>query len=142
VPSRRGPEANGLVDVIRAPACRTVFGMGGSHRTARRVSSVESVTFPATVFEQVNPVMGDRARDWAVAALGDISGHAGWDLYAGIGETRPDAGWRGARASRAWRGTCRAVRLRRVAHWRRRRVLGACRAGGGGDRHGSVPPTS
>ena len=43
--------------------------------------------FPATVFEQVHPSMGDRVRAYAVAALGEVSGKAVWDLYAGIGET-------------------------------------------------------
>ena len=43
--------------------------------------------FPATVFEQVNPVMGDRARARAIEWLGDVKGQMGWDLYAGIGET-------------------------------------------------------
>jgi 23S rRNA (uracil1939-C5)-methyltransferase len=43
--------------------------------------------FPATVFEQVHPAMGDRVRAHAVAALGDVSGRHVWDLYAGIGET-------------------------------------------------------
>jgi 23S rRNA (uracil1939-C5)-methyltransferase len=43
--------------------------------------------FPATVFEQVNPAMGDRVRAHAIAALGDVSGRRVWDLYAGIGET-------------------------------------------------------
>jgi 23S rRNA (uracil1939-C5)-methyltransferase len=43
--------------------------------------------FPATVFEQVNPAMGDRVRGFAVAALGPVVGCRVWDLYAGIGET-------------------------------------------------------
>lgn len=43
--------------------------------------------FPATVFEQVHPAMGDRVRAHAVAALGDVAGRHVWDLYAGIGET-------------------------------------------------------
>jgi 23S rRNA (uracil1939-C5)-methyltransferase len=43
--------------------------------------------FPATVFEQVHPAMGDKVRDFAVAALGDVEGRHVWDLYAGIGET-------------------------------------------------------
>ena len=46
-----------------------------------------SEPFPATVFEQVHPAMGDRVRAHAVAALGDVSGRPVWDLYAGIGET-------------------------------------------------------
>ena len=43
--------------------------------------------FPATVFEQVNPAMGDRVRAHAIAALGEVRGRHVWDLYAGIGET-------------------------------------------------------
>ncbi len=43
--------------------------------------------FPATVFEQVNPAMGDRARARAIEWLGAVQGQQGWDLYAGIGET-------------------------------------------------------
>jgi 23S rRNA (uracil1939-C5)-methyltransferase len=43
--------------------------------------------FPATVFEQVHPDMGDRVRAQAVAALGRVEGRHVWDLYAGIGET-------------------------------------------------------
>ena len=43
--------------------------------------------FPATVFEQVHPAMGDKVRAFALAALGEVNGHHVWDLYAGIGET-------------------------------------------------------
>lgn len=43
--------------------------------------------FPATVFEQVHPAMGDRVRAHAIAALGEVAGRRVWDLYAGIGET-------------------------------------------------------
>jgi len=54
-------------------APRTVFG-------AREA-------YPAMVFEQVHPGMGDRVREYAVASLGNIAGRHVWDLYAGIGET-------------------------------------------------------
>ncbi len=50
---------------------------GGDGRTA----------YPATVFEQVNPAMGDAVRRWAVAQAGEVRGKHCWDLYAGIGET-------------------------------------------------------
>ena len=50
---------------------------GGDGRTA----------YPATVFEQVHPVMGDRVRRWAVAEARVGPGDHLWDLYAGIGET-------------------------------------------------------
>lgn len=56
---------------------------GGAVRTV--AGSGEA--FPATVFEQVHPAMGDRAREAAFAALGDVTGRHVWDLYAGIGET-------------------------------------------------------
>ncbi len=53
--------------------------------------------FPATVFEQVHPEMGDRVRAFAVEQLGDVSGLKVWDLYAGIGETTAQLINRGAR---------------------------------------------
>jgi 23S rRNA (uracil1939-C5)-methyltransferase len=43
--------------------------------------------FPATLFEQVHPEMGDRVRAFALEQLGDVAGRRVWDLYAGIGET-------------------------------------------------------
>jgi 23S rRNA (uracil1939-C5)-methyltransferase len=52
--------------------------------------------FPATVFEQVHPEMGDRVRGFAVEQLGDVSGRRVWDLYAGIGETTQQLVDRGA----------------------------------------------
>jgi 23S rRNA (uracil1939-C5)-methyltransferase len=55
--------------------------------------------FPATVFEQVHPSMGDRVRGFAVEALGPVAGKAIWDLYAGIGETTAALAGRGARVA-------------------------------------------
>jgi 23S rRNA (uracil1939-C5)-methyltransferase len=52
--------------------------------------------FPATVFEQVHPEMGDRVRRFAVDRLGDVSSRKVWDLYAGIGETTAQLIARGA----------------------------------------------
>lgn len=43
--------------------------------------------YPATVFEQVHPAMGDRVRSFAIGELGRVAGRRVWDLYAGIGET-------------------------------------------------------
>jgi 23S rRNA (uracil1939-C5)-methyltransferase len=43
--------------------------------------------YPAAVFEQVHPAMGDRVRAHALDALGAVEGHRVWDLYAGLGET-------------------------------------------------------
>ena len=56
---------------------------GGAARAV--AGSVEA--FPATVFEQVNPEMGDLVRSFALEQLGDVAGRRVWDLYAGIGET-------------------------------------------------------
>ena len=56
---------------------------GGSARSV--AGSAEA--FPATVFEQVHPAMGDRVRKFAIDQLGDVGGRKVWDLYAGIGET-------------------------------------------------------
>jgi 23S rRNA (uracil1939-C5)-methyltransferase len=52
--------------------------------------------FPATVFEQVHPEMGDRVRRFALDQLGDVNGRRVWDLYAGIGETTALLAARGA----------------------------------------------
>lgn len=54
---------------------------------AERVVSGASDAYPATVFEQIHPSMGDRVRRHAIGALGPLEGLKVWDLYAGIGET-------------------------------------------------------
>ncbi len=54
---------------------------------AARAVAGAGEAFPATVFEQVHPEMGDRVRAFALEQLGDVSGRRVWDLYAGIGET-------------------------------------------------------
>jgi 23S rRNA (uracil1939-C5)-methyltransferase len=51
------------------------------------VRAGEPEPYPATVFEQVNPAMGDKVRGFAIGALGDVAGRQALDLYAGIGET-------------------------------------------------------
>jgi 23S rRNA (uracil1939-C5)-methyltransferase len=63
---------------------------------APRAMAGSSEAFPATVFEQVHPEMGDRVREFAVQQLGDVSGRKLWDLYAGIGETTAQLVTRGA----------------------------------------------
>lgn len=74
---RRGLERAGVQAVIwwhpEGGAPRAVSGAGEA--------------FPATVFEQVNPVMGELARSAAIAALGPVQGLHVWDLYAGVGDT-------------------------------------------------------
>jgi 23S rRNA (uracil1939-C5)-methyltransferase len=57
------------------------------HGGVARAVAGGTEAFPATVFEQVHPEMGDRVRDFAIAQLGDVTGRKVWDLYAGIGET-------------------------------------------------------
>lgn len=54
---------------------------------AARTVAGSAEAFPATVFEQVHPEMGDRVRAFALQLLGEVGGRAVWDLYAGIGET-------------------------------------------------------
>jgi 23S rRNA (uracil1939-C5)-methyltransferase len=54
---------------------------------AARAVAGATEAFPATVFEQVNPEMGDQVRSFALEQLGDVAGLRVWDLYAGIGET-------------------------------------------------------
>lgn len=54
---------------------------------APRVVSGGSEAYPATVFEQVNPVLGSEIREYAVQQLGAVRDRRVWDLYAGIGET-------------------------------------------------------
>jgi 23S rRNA (uracil1939-C5)-methyltransferase len=54
---------------------------------AARVLAGGAERFPATVFEQVHPEMGDRVRRFAIEQLGAPAGRRVWDLYAGIGET-------------------------------------------------------
>jgi 23S rRNA (uracil1939-C5)-methyltransferase len=51
-----------------------------------RAMSGAGEAYPATVFEQVHPAMGDRVRAYALEALGLVDGRHVWDLYAGIGE--------------------------------------------------------
>ena len=54
---------------------------------AARAVAGAAEAYPAMVFEQIHPEMGDRVRAAAVAALGVVSSRHVWDLYAGIGET-------------------------------------------------------
>ncbi len=63
---------------------------------AARAVAGAAEAYPAMVFEQVHPEMGDRVRDAAVTALGDVAGRHVWDLYAGIGETTRALADRGA----------------------------------------------
>jgi 23S rRNA (uracil1939-C5)-methyltransferase len=53
---------------------------------AARVLAGAAEPFPATVFEQVHPEMGDRIRHFAIEQLDASAGRRVWDLYAGIGD--------------------------------------------------------
>jgi 23S rRNA (uracil1939-C5)-methyltransferase len=77
---------------IETPATIWYQPRGGA---ARAVAGAAEA-FPATVFEQVHPEMGDRVRAYALEQLGGVSGLRVWDLYAGIGETTVQLVERGA----------------------------------------------
>lgn len=64
---------------------------------APRVLAGSADPFPATVFEQVNPAMGDRIRASGLAQLGEVRGLLAWDLYAGVGDTAVALAEAGAR---------------------------------------------
>ena len=72
-------------DLAAAGAAATIWWRpeGG----AARVLAGSSEAFPATVFEQVNPGLGDRIRRDAVTLAAAGPGDRAWDLYAGLGET-------------------------------------------------------
>jgi 23S rRNA (uracil1939-C5)-methyltransferase len=63
----------------------TIWWQGGDG--APRAMAGAGEAYPATVFEQVHPEMGDRVRAFAIEALGPVAGRHVWDLYAGVGET-------------------------------------------------------
>jgi 23S rRNA (uracil1939-C5)-methyltransferase len=87
---------------------------GGSPRVIagapRDLSGGSRTAYPATVFEQVNPAMGDMVRRWGVEQAGDVRGKHCWDLYAGIGETTAMLLERGATVESV-EGDRRAVEL-------------------------------
>jgi 23S rRNA (uracil1939-C5)-methyltransferase len=78
--------AAALHDAMKARGVAATLWVQPEGEGASAVSAADQ-PFPATVFEQVHPAMGDRVRAHAVAALGDIARRHVWDLYAGIGET-------------------------------------------------------
>lgn len=82
----RWPDAAALRDALADDGVAATLWWreeGGEPQTA----AAPGEPFPATVFEQVHPAMGDRVRAFAVASLGPTAGRLIWDLYAGIGET-------------------------------------------------------
>jgi len=75
-------ELEALLEAAGVPV--TLWIRAGDADARPATDSAES--FPAAVFEQVHPVMGDRTRMHALAALGAVAGRHVWDLYAGIGD--------------------------------------------------------
>jgi 23S rRNA (uracil1939-C5)-methyltransferase len=84
-----------LADLERNGAEATIWWQpdGG----AARAMAGAGEAYPATVFEQVHPRMGDRVREFALQELGPVAGRRVWDLYSGIGETTEQLVAQGAR---------------------------------------------
>lgn len=72
-------------ELVRRGQPATIWWQSGEG--AARAMGGAGEAYPAIVFEQVNPAMGDRVRAHAVDRLGPVAGRSIWDLYAGIGET-------------------------------------------------------
>jgi 23S rRNA (uracil1939-C5)-methyltransferase len=72
-------------ELVRRGQPATIWWQSG--QGAARAMGGAGEAYPAIVFEQVNPAMGDRVRAHAVDRLGPVAGRSIWDLYAGIGET-------------------------------------------------------
>lgn len=80
---RHGPR---LYQGLRSAGVEAVVWWHPEGGAPRAVAGSED-PWPATVFEQIHPAMGDVVRQHAVDALGPVAGQHAWDLYAGIGET-------------------------------------------------------
>ena len=72
-------------ELARAGQPATIWWQAGDG--APRAMAGAREAYPATVFEQVHPAMGDRVRSHALGSLGPVANRRVWDLYAGIGET-------------------------------------------------------
>jgi 23S rRNA (uracil1939-C5)-methyltransferase len=78
--------AGKLADILRQNDVAAVLWWEPENGAPRVVAgSIDA--FPATVFEQVNPEMGDTVRAFALGRLGPVADQHVWDLYAGIGES-------------------------------------------------------
>ena len=89
------PRADELHEALELAGLRATLWLRPESGTPR-VRCGSSEAFPATVFEQVHPVMGDRVRAHAIGLLGEVAGQSIWDLYAGIGDTTRALAARGA----------------------------------------------
>jgi 23S rRNA (uracil1939-C5)-methyltransferase len=92
---------------------------------AARAVAGSSDPWPVTVFEQVHPAMGRMVRAAALDALGEVSGHHVWDLYAGIGETTAALLARGATVESVERDRRAVGEAERIGPAGARRVSGA-----------------
>jgi 23S rRNA (uracil1939-C5)-methyltransferase len=88
--------ARRLGDALTRDGSPAVLWWQPAHGAPRTVAGASEV-YPAIVFEQVNPMMGDQVRAHAVGELGEMRGLRAWDLYAGIGETTAAIAALGAR---------------------------------------------
>ncbi len=92
----------GGVEPWDAAPLATAVGLAGvsywwrPREGAARVVAGPQTGYPALAFEQVNPVLGARIREDAVAGLGDVAGKVVWDLYGGVGDTARLLAARGA----------------------------------------------
>jgi len=75
-----------LLDALESQGDGVTLWLQPEGGEARAIAGTDQ-PFPATVFEQVHPAMGDRVRAHAIAGLSEVAGRQVWDLYAGIGET-------------------------------------------------------
>ena len=74
-------------ELLRQKQPATIWWEPARGAGAARPLAGTDAAYPATVFEQVNPDMGDQVRAFAVSAMGEVAGRPVWDLYAGVGET-------------------------------------------------------
>ncbi len=119
----KAPTLAGELDRAQVPTALWWQPEGG----VARVLAGRANDAPAPAFEQVNPVMGDRVRAFAVDRLGPVRGAGVWDLYAGIGETTAALAAAGARVESVERDP-RAVARAEAAGPSARRHTGSAEA--------------
>lgn len=88
----QGPALGSALEAVGLAATVWWHPEGGAPRVVSGAGQ-----FPATVFEQVNPEMGDLVRTVALGELGQVNGKLTWDLYAGVGDGAVQLAEQGAR---------------------------------------------
>ncbi len=83
VPWSRAPDLAGALERAGEQAVLWWHPEGGAARTV----AASGEAYPATVFQQVYPVMAARVRAHALRRLAAGTGSTVWDLYAGTGDT-------------------------------------------------------